>query len=135
MKRILLFSLLTIVFVEIPIVFGGDSLYYEQRERLARTSIQVLIKRGLCVDENDCHVKQIVFAEGSTGGVVLTVYASPDLRTISEIVSASIDEYEKNHKKMGVFVEVYRQKHEDVMGLFRPFFTSPYIKLYLQGEK
>lgn len=135
MKRIFFFSLLAAFLVEIPIALGGDSLYYEQRDRLAKTSIQVLIRRGLCVDENDCHIKQFVLVAGSTGGVVLNVYGISDLPAISEIFSASIDEYEKNGGKMGVFVEVYRQKHEDVMGFIRPIFTSPYIKLYFKGEK
>jgi len=135
MKHIFIFALLAFSLAETPLAFAGDSLYYEQRERLANTSIQVLIRHRLCVDENDCHIKQFVLVAGSTGGAVLYVYGISDLHVISEIISASIEEYEKNGNKMGVFVEVYRQKHEDVMGLIRPFFTRPYIKLYLQGEK
>lgn len=130
-KLILLF----VFMVGIQDAYCGDSLYYEQRERLATSSIQALIKRGLCVDVNDCVIKQHILVSGSTGGPILNVYDVPDLSVISEILSAAINEYQTSGRTMGVSVEVFREKHEDVTGFIRPFFKSPYIKLYLRGEK
>lgn len=128
-------TLFLFLFFGIQQALAGDSHYYEQRDELVKSSIQILIRHKLCADENDCHIKEYVLVEGATGGIVLDVYGIHDLSAISEIVSASIAAYKKHGKKMGVNLEVYREKHEDVMGLIKPFITRPYIKLQLQGEK
>lgn len=136
MKRILFFTLLASLFIEIPIAIGGSpSIYQEQALKLTENSKSALIRHGLCIDENDCTKKQFVFFLRTSSGVMLDVYGISDLRVISEIIGACLDEYEKNAKRMSIDVKVYREKHEDVMGLIKPLFVSPYIKLYLQGEK
>lgn len=135
MKRILFFALLMSFFIEIPIAFGGDSFYYEQRLRLVESSKQVLIKHGLCTDDNDCSKKTLVLAGGMPSGISVELYDIHDASAIKEIIGLCMDEYEKNAKRMSIEVKVWKEKHEDVMGLIRPLIVSPYIKLYVKGEK
>lgn len=135
MKRILFFALLISFFIEIQIAFGGDSFYYEQRLRLGQNSTQVLIKHGLCTDDNDCGKKTLVGSGGMYSGVHLVLYDMHDLSVIKEIIGLCMDEYEKNAKRMSIIVEVYREKHEDVVGLVNTLSTSPYIKFNVKGEK
>lgn len=136
MKRILFFSLLASLLIEIPIAIGGSpSIYQEQALKLTENSKSALIRHGLCIDENDCTKKRFVFFLRTSSGVMLDIYGISDLRVISEIIGACLDEYEKNTKRMSIDVKVYREKHEDVVGPINSLFTSPYIKLYLQGEK
>lgn len=135
MKRIFFFSSLTALLVQIPMAFGGDSFYYEQRLRLGQNSKQVLIKHGLCADDNDCVKKTLVLTGGTSSGVIISLYDIRDSSAIKEIIGLCMDEYEKNEKRMSIIVEVYREKHEDVMGPISSLLTSPYIKLYVQGEK
>lgn len=134
MKRILFFALLMSFFIEIPIAFGGDSFYYEQRLRLGQSSTQVLIKHGLCTDDNDCGKKNLVGSGGMYSGVHLVLYDMHDLPAIKEIIGLCMDEYEKNAKQMSILVEVYREKHEGAVGLINSF-SAPYIKLNVKGEK
>lgn len=136
MKRILFFALLASLFVEMPIAIGGSpSIYQEQALKLTENSKFAFIRHGLCIDENDCTKKQFVFFIRTSSGVMLDIYGISDLRVISEIIGACLDEYEKNAKRMSIDVKVYREKHEDVVGPINSLFTSPYIKLHLKEEK
>lgn len=136
MKPILFLALLMAFIIEIPAAIGGSSsIYQEQALRLTENSKLALIKHGLCIDENDCTKKQFVFFLRTSSGVMLDIYGISDLHVITEIIFACLDEYGKNAKRMSIDVKVYSEKREDVTGLITPFFVSPFIKLYLQGEK
>lgn len=136
MKRILFFALLISFFIEIPIAIGGSpSIYQEQALTLTENSKLALIRHGLCIDENDCTKKQFVFFLRTSSGVMLDIYGISDLRVISEIIGACLNEYEKNAKRMSIDVKVYREKREDAVGPINSLLTSPYIKFYLRGER
>lgn len=130
-------SLLALLFVlESPTAFCGESSTYQmQGLRLIKSSDLILIKHGLCIDENACVKKQLVFFKNTSSGIKLIIYGISDMDVISEITAACIDEYGINSKRMSIDVEVFREKREDTMGLIKPIFISPYIKLYLQGEQ
>ena len=134
MKRATLFCLISLVLLSSSDAFAGDPFHYDQRTRLVNNSELILINHGLCVNENDCTKKKFVFAGGSTGGIHLEVYGVSDLPVIEGIIDASIVEYGRNNKKIGVSVEFYRGKHEESEG-FTGLFTSPFIKLHLSGEE
>lgn len=136
MKRIFIFALLVFCSREIPIAFGGEpSTYQQQGLRLLQNSRPILIKHGLCIDENDCVKKQLVLFKSASSGLMLSIYGISDIGVISEIIGICLNEYGKNEKRMSIDVKVYRQKHEETMGLIKPIFISPYIKLDLQGEE
>ena len=136
MKHISIFVLLAFFAFEIPTAFGGEpSTYQAQGLRLIKNSDLILIKHGLCNDENDCVKKQLIFFKNMSSGVKLSVYGIPDLDVISEIIGICLDEYGKNAKRMSIDVKVYREKHEDAMGLIKLLFINPHIKLYLQGDE
>lgn len=136
-KRIIFFTLFAFFFIGSQLAIGGDSLYYEQRVRLGKESKKILIRNGLCTDDNDCVKKTLVLTGGmdsigkSSGGVYVALYDIHELPVIKEIIGLCMDEYEENAKRMSITVEVYKEKHEDAVGLFN-LFTTPYFKLYLQ---
>lgn len=134
MKHIFIFVFLALFALEIPKAFGGDSFYYEQRLRLGKSSTQVLIKHGLCTDDNDCGKKNLVGSGGMYSGVHLVLYDMHDLPAIKEIIGLCMDEYEKNAEQMSILVEVYREKHDGAVGLINSLSTNPYIKLHIKGE-
>lgn len=136
MKHIIIFFMWPFLFLGTQQTFSGESsTYHIQGLRLLKDSKPILIKHGLCIDENDCVKKQLVLFKDMTTGVMVSVYGISDIGTISEIIGVCLNEYEKNKKRMSIDVKVYREKHEDVMGLTKPLFVSPFIKLYLQGEE
>lgn len=134
MKHIFFFALLAFCSLEIPTVFGGDASYYEQSFRLVKNSIQVLIKHGLCTDENDCNKKQFVTAAGRPWGVILELSDIQNSSAIQEIIGLCIDEYDKGEKKFSIALKGYKEKHEDLMG-FAKLYTKPRVELILKGEK
>ncbi|MCX7192030.1 MAG: hypothetical protein NTY60_00090 [Proteobacteria bacterium] len=136
MKRILFFVLLVFFTLEVPMVFGGEpSTYQIQGLRISQNSDQILIKHGLCIDENDCVEKQLMFFKSASSGLMLSVYGISDVGAISEIIGICLDEYGRNAKRISIEVKVYREKHEETRGLIKSRLISPYIKFYLQGEE
>ena len=134
MKRAILFYLTSLLLLSSTDVIAGDPFYHDQRSRLVNKSQQILINHGLCVNENDCRIKKFIFAGGSTGGIYLEVYGISNLSVIEEIIDASIDEYGRNNKKVGVSVEFYRGEHEESEGV-AGLFTNPFMELYLSKEE
>ncbi|KAF0190857.1 MAG: hypothetical protein FD165_2318 [Gammaproteobacteria bacterium] len=136
MRHIFRIVLLAFLLIETSVVLGGSpSIYQEQALRLTQSAKSILIKHQLCVDENDCTKKQFVFFVRTSKGVILNIYDISNIQVISEIIGASVDEYEKNAKAMSINVKIYNEKHEDAVGLINSLLAAPYIKLYLQGEE
>lgn len=113
---------------------GPPGTYQKEALALMETIHHVLIEHGYCQDRNDCTKKRLSFFGRSSTGVEVEVYQVTDTKAIQKILAACVSSYAKNQQQMDVSLSIYRQPHEELMGLGK-WHKKPFVSMHMKGEQ
>ncbi|MBU0483512.1 MAG: hypothetical protein KKB30_03235 [Proteobacteria bacterium] len=113
---------------------AGKSAYPELAAQLAKETIAILVKQGVCATLPECTSQEWVKMSGTPDLAIIYVFQAESLKseTIGEIINLLLDSYNKNQQRIEIQLNVYKSKHE-----YNKIFNraKPFIYLELKGEK
>jgi len=90
----------------------------EEYLALVNATDSIFIKNSLCKSSGDCSNKEFVKFRRIENGVQLNIYGVKDLKLVSELTSAIINEYQSKSMKIVVQVSYYKISHaESIAGM------------------
>jgi hypothetical protein len=117
---------LTIVLLTVASSGCDSHAYWTEVQQYHAAAQDVLIANGICASTQDCHNKNILFAESGEislgfaqwGGAYINLYETQD----AVLVDAIVTKLEELHSRLGkpnVTFTVYSSKHLDSKVMFR----------------
>lgn len=135
MRRLFFNGVAVLIVIAIYITVRGVHPFPEVADDLAKKTLGILVKRGICGDINECRKHERAFRGGTPDHAMISIFRASDLdrSTTVEIMQLCMDAYHANEKKVTVELKFYRETREEKVAWFSN--VAPFAHLILKGEE
>jgi hypothetical protein len=111
---------------------AGNLKYYDKAHEIIREIDEILVRRGVCIDSNDCNKKLVRFADWESWGIGIETYGIQDGRILNELVGICSRHFFENKGQFEIRVDIYSRNKTEMLAA--PFWSAPRAtKIIMKG--
>ena len=113
---------------------AGNLKYYDQAQEIIQEMDQIMVKRGICINTNDCRKRQVLFAGWYSWGIRISTYGLQNRQVLNELFNVCSKFFFENDAQIEIEVNIYHVSKE--VELASPVWNKPKpLRILMKGAK
>jgi hypothetical protein len=112
---------------------AGSGYYDKQARILDRQLLPILIKNGICRNDNDCVSKEVLFWSESSRGVYIGIYSIKDGRVLNELLNVCTKYFFDQKCQVDLEVHIYAVSKAEELKILLPWNKPKPVKIIMTG--